>query len=701
MIKVDPHFEGLLPELAPEELTLLEESIRAEGIRDPIVLWNDTIIDGHHRYRIAEKLGIDCRTRSMEFADQDEADIWVLTNQNARRNVTKAQQKTNRGKIYNLRKKKQGGDHGNQYTGKIDEPDRLEIVSGEKVPKVQNELLAKRTTAEVIAAELGTSAATIKREGKFVENLESIETVAPGFTREYESNKLKLTDEDASRLAGLDPDTRKDIAGKLMEGLVESIKEAIKNLENDTIADKRLQDIQKLKDAGRPDESFVNGDCLIELEKLPDNSIPCVVADPPYGINYIQNHRKIDSSICREIPNDTLPETLALLENTCEVLYRKMQDDSSLYMFTGWQHEPEFRSIIGKYFTVKNVIIWVKNNWGTGDLYHTYAPQYEQVIYAVKGNPPLYESRDPDVFYADKVPNKNIHSCEKPVDLIKVFIRHSTLPGEFVVDPFAGSGSTIEACKESGRRYWGCESDTEMYQRALGRLSGETPLDLFTSPEPERDASDSVLAESPNQTAAEYIKSIPKAKNRYESASNTAVTSKTDKRAETPFEQPENGLVDKPAESTQQNEKIYTSKDIKERLGIGIDWAGRLITQYFPAIKGKPKKLSANEFDTLIAGELIKKSHQTHESSPILNDLTGTGKFYQEAPEKHPETHDATSETIKTPVDFDTPTKSEQDTVLSDSAGVEEAPVNKLIRSDELARMVFPKHKKKKHKRKK
>ena len=93
-------------------------------------------------------------------------------------------------------------------------------------------------------------------------------------------------------------------------------------------------------------------------------------------------------------------------------------------------------------------------------------------IFATKGNRKLNGGRDTNILHFDRVANGSLlHSCEKPIDMLRFLVRKSTMPGEMVIDPFAGSGSTLVACKQEGRAYWGCELDTENYKIALGRVA--------------------------------------------------------------------------------------------------------------------------------------------------------------------------------------------------------------------------------------
>lgn len=87
-IRIDAEFRGLISFLTAAELEELESSLKAEGCRDPLILWNFILLDGHNRYEICNRLHIPFTTRSIECADRESAKEWILTNQLARRNLT-------------------------------------------------------------------------------------------------------------------------------------------------------------------------------------------------------------------------------------------------------------------------------------------------------------------------------------------------------------------------------------------------------------------------------------------------------------------------------------------------------------------------------------------------------------------------------------------------------------------------------------
>lgn len=84
---IDVEFQALIPALSSEEHALLEQSLLNEGCRDALVVWRDTLIDGHNRYALCQKHGIEYKTVERDFQDRNEALTWIIQNQLGRRNL--------------------------------------------------------------------------------------------------------------------------------------------------------------------------------------------------------------------------------------------------------------------------------------------------------------------------------------------------------------------------------------------------------------------------------------------------------------------------------------------------------------------------------------------------------------------------------------------------------------------------------------
>jgi hypothetical protein len=159
-LRIDSEFESLCPPLTPDEYEILEASIVSEGCRDALVVWDseDILLDGHNRRRICEQYGLAYDTVTVELPDRQSAIDWIILNQLGRRNLHPDAASLLRGRLYNSQKQAPHSGE-NQYT------------RGE----YQND--THQTTAARLSSQLGVSAPTIKRDGKFAEAVDILKPV--------------------------------------------------------------------------------------------------------------------------------------------------------------------------------------------------------------------------------------------------------------------------------------------------------------------------------------------------------------------------------------------------------------------------------------------------------------------------------------------------------------------------------------------
>ena len=116
-LKIDPEFQSQIPPLTDDEFKQLEENILKEGkLLSPLIVWNNTLVDGHNRYAILQKHPeIYFSTMPLRFANREEALAWICKNQLGRRNLTPEQKKFLIGKQYSVEHRKPGGNGNNQH----------------------------------------------------------------------------------------------------------------------------------------------------------------------------------------------------------------------------------------------------------------------------------------------------------------------------------------------------------------------------------------------------------------------------------------------------------------------------------------------------------------------------------------------------------------------------------------------------------
>lgn len=117
-LTIDSEFKNLICPLTDDELRGLEESIKAEGCRNALICWDGILLDGHNRYEICQRLGIEPEIKNRNFSDREAAKVWIIANQLNRRNLSKYQKAKlvlTRDAIYKAQAKEReragGGDH--------------------------------------------------------------------------------------------------------------------------------------------------------------------------------------------------------------------------------------------------------------------------------------------------------------------------------------------------------------------------------------------------------------------------------------------------------------------------------------------------------------------------------------------------------------------------------------------------------------
>lgn len=212
VLTIDPEFEAKCPPLSEDELAQLEENILEEGVvLMPLIVWNNTIVDGHNRYKIAqEHPGIEFRIHEKQFNNRYEAISWICKNQLGRRNLTSQQKKYLIGQQYEAEKKAHGasdGFRGNQHSG---------LVSDQNghLPD-SDSLTASRKTRKKIASETGTSEGYVQRAEYYAKGVDAAEEVLPGIKDDLLIGKFKPRETDVAAIARASPEERREKAEQL------------------------------------------------------------------------------------------------------------------------------------------------------------------------------------------------------------------------------------------------------------------------------------------------------------------------------------------------------------------------------------------------------------------------------------------------------------------------------------------------------
>ncbi len=227
--------------------------------------------------------------------------------------------------------------------------------------------------------------------------------------------------------------------------------------------------------------TIYNGDCRDVLPRLEPDSVDVIVTDPPYGVRWQSGFRALAFD---PIVGDESTEAAVSALTMCIPILKRGRH---IYAF-------------GRYDLVgvgvsdpATELIWDKEIFSGGDLSLPWASQHEPISFWVNNKDGKLQKR-PDGGLTTRLRRGSIvrskrlnslaiadHPTEKPVDVLRQLIESSSCLGEMVLDPFAGSGSTLVAARLEGREAIGIEI-VEKYCEVAARRLAQRALPLEMEP---------------------------------------------------------------------------------------------------------------------------------------------------------------------------------------------------------------------------
>jgi DNA modification methylase len=227
---------------------------------------------------------------------------------------------------------------------------------------------------------------------------------------------------------------------------------------------------------------LICGDCTnpdIVDRLLLDALYRLIWTDPPFGVSYGEKTQWLNANGGgrgrRAIANDSLKpaELQKLFADALKSATAHALPGASIYATVPSQFLKYFiGGLEDGGFSYRHCLVWIKQNFVMGRADYHY--RHEPILYGWLPNGAHFfiEERTHDsVFEIDRPATSELHPTTKPVELIARMIKNSSLPGDIVYDPFAGSGSTIVAAHQLGRVGYGCELDPAYLAVQLERLS--------------------------------------------------------------------------------------------------------------------------------------------------------------------------------------------------------------------------------------
>jgi len=465
-LTINPDLKSLISPLTEEEFSQLEANVLADGIRDPIIVWNGTIIDGHNRYELAQRHGLKFETHEMQFAEFFDVIDWMVDNQLGRRNLTESQKDRLIGKKYQNEKQRHGG----------------------QIPKGSGQNVHSPKTEEKLAKEYGISARQVRRNEDFAKGVDLIAKVDSSKRDDILLEKSNLTKGEVQQFSKLQKQVEKEVeessffvsreeqeaeiekrAVELAEQKLKILEEEKKNhylkvanriKESESLPQSLENEIvSKAYEINHKDVFLVNGchklivaDSFLDIDFIKSHAvnIDCVLTDPPYGVSYKS------------------PSGSALTQ----------RGDYNVIEGDGKEFDP---SILFRYS--QNVITWGANHyanrlensagWIVWDKREGNAinlnSDCEMAWSNMLNSARLFHHTWNGMIKASEHNTKRIHPTQKPVKLFE-FCLEVTKAGRVVIDLFAGSGTIIPACDRLSRIAIAVEKDQTYAAAILNRM---------------------------------------------------------------------------------------------------------------------------------------------------------------------------------------------------------------------------------------
>jgi hypothetical protein len=392
-IKIDEELKRLIPPLSNEERGQLEANIRSEGCRDPIVIWNGFIVDGHNRFDICTRNKIGFETIEKTFASKDAAKVWMIDNQKGRRNLTD-------GWKFELAQARKA-----LLAEKGKENQKLSDGRGQKgLSKVDKPL--QHNTREELAKDLGWSTGKVAMADKVWKEAE------PEVKEKIKSGEKSINE--------------------AYQEIKKQEKKAKQEEQLHARSDDKARKTAKLKnslfDVRRGDFREV----LSDVE-----AVSLVLTDPPYPKESLELWRDLGKWAANALADDGLlvaysgqlylPQVLSYLGESLDYWWCGAVIHKGSGNLTPLSHP--VRKVINCW---KPLVMFYKKG-GCG-----FDRTFRDIVDGTG-------------------PQKTDHNWQQPVEEAKLIIEAFTREGELVVDPFAGSGGFCKAAHELGRISLGAE----------------------------------------------------------------------------------------------------------------------------------------------------------------------------------------------------------------------------------------------------
>lgn len=205
--------------------------------------------------------------------------------------------------------------------------------------------------------------------------------------------------------------------------------------------------------------SLVWNDALLWLPTLPEASAKAIIFDPPYAVGSPVRGREDGAA-------GSVFGPLSFMARTLRECHRLLVPGGIVAIFADWRRMPDLlyiASTVG--LRPATQIAWVRTRPGTGGLFRS---SWDPIAIVARGIPDaidraairnVIETFDGVDVVEANYPSKRLHPYEKPAAVYEHFLRRVIVPGDVVLDPFAGSSNSRTAAENVGATWMGCDID--------------------------------------------------------------------------------------------------------------------------------------------------------------------------------------------------------------------------------------------------
>jgi hypothetical protein len=411
---------AIFPMMSTEEYHALRADISANGVREPIWLYQNQIIDGRNRYQVCCDLGIHPPVR--EWDGNGSLVAFVVSLNLHRRHLTTSQRAALAVELEPLF---------------ADEAKKRQLATLKRGPVLPVPVVPKSAQRNGNGKAREQAAKVVKVGHTGVSEAKKLKKEAPELFEQVKAGTATL--QDAKKIAKR-PEAAPEIIKRVAAG--RSVTQAIKDVEREQ--DDRLRETETVRLASRDDSVRIElADMDSFLASL--SSVDAIITDPPY-------------------PKEYLPLYEVLGQRAAECL----GSDGVLAVMVGQSYLPEIIAAISKQIPYRWAMAYLTPGGQAVQVWPRKVNTFWKPVLLFGGAPDWIG----DVVRSDVNDNdKRFHGWGQSESGMGRLVEAVSKPGMLVCDPFLGGGTTAVVCKKLGRRFVGCDIDEAAVKKSLERVS--------------------------------------------------------------------------------------------------------------------------------------------------------------------------------------------------------------------------------------